>query len=184
MMGAEASNVLLVGAPLLALVADVALHVVFANIGRPGKHLGPVILAFSGGLLALLAFTYTGLQFVAHTRRDQAAFVVLNAGAYGALGYCYFTFVNLTATSLRMRLLRELLKSTAPSLSTTALSSGYQAREVLDVRLDRLVKWGQIAVKNKRYVLQGTAFSVLSKIITHTRALIGIHANKQGVREK
>jgi len=84
---------------------------------------------------------------------DAAGHVFLHLITYVSLGYCYIHFVNLGETARRIRLLREL--DEAPQgLSLEQLLQRYNAREIVDRRVERLLTNKQIRLEGGRYYSQ------------------------------
>ncbi|HEY6000430.1 MAG TPA: hypothetical protein VI078_14170, partial [bacterium] len=67
------------------------------------------------------------------------------------LAFGYFIFLNLSRTSLHVRLVRELAAAPGQELPTAGLLERYGAGHVLDVRLQRLVGGGQLVCARGRY---------------------------------
>jgi hypothetical protein len=72
---------------------------------------------------------------------------------YNALGFCYLCCVNLSDTSLHVHVLMTILMS--GSIPSDELSERYSVRHILDVRIERMIQWGQITEKNGYFVLTG-----------------------------
>lgn len=70
---------------------------------------------------------------------------------YVLLSYCFFHFVNLSVTARRIRLLRDLALAGQEGMTREALLESYGPREILGIRLLRLVGSGQIVEREGRY---------------------------------
>ena len=123
-----------------------------------------VILGFLVGLA--IVFTIE----IAHTLTSNSPIsevigvLALNTITYGALGYCYFHFVNLGETARRVRIVRELLDS-KHGLSMSEILEYYNASEIIRVRLQRLLKNKQITLRNDRYFITKSMLLYITKII-------------------
>ena len=123
-----------------------------------------VILGFLVGLA--IVFTIE----IAHTLTSNSPIsevigaLALNTITYGALGYCYFHFVNLGETARRVRIVRELLDS-KDGLSMSEIFEHYDASEIIRVRLQRLLKNKQITLRNDRYFITKSMLLYITKII-------------------
>jgi hypothetical protein len=91
--------------------------------------------------------------------------------SYSALGYCYFHFVNLGETARRIRLLRELSES-KNGLSVNEILERYNAKEIIENRLNRLLKSGQVVYKNNRYYIGKPVMLFMSKMILFAKRFI------------
>jgi len=144
----------LVAISLIALAVDVAIQlVVFRTKGRDDVW-GSVLVGFVGGLL--IVTTGSAIAVSALPISDAIFLVLMNVVSFAALGYGYFTFVNLNFTSLRVRVLRELSRS-GGHLTQQQLLAEYNAQQALTLRLDRLLQKHQLNVRDGRYHVGATA---------------------------
>lgn len=132
------------------------------------------------GGLSLLRAIYAG--FLAGEAAVVAAHAVAGfpAGAGGLaadlasaafLGYAYFHFVNLGETGRRVRLLREL--DAAPDgLTIDELLARYDARRIVDARLGRLLRSGQLVLADGRYRTGRPVMAWMSAAIVFAKKLV------------
>src|SRR5271165_1317991 len=99
----------LVVAPVAGLVTDTATHILLCRCLRPRNVLLPIGVAFLVGLGVVAVVDELVLQCVSVGSTDWLGYTLLNCGTYAALAFNYFAFVNLNVTSLRIRLLKELV---------------------------------------------------------------------------
>ena len=97
---------------------------------------------------------------------DLVANEVVNIGATTAFAFGYFNFVNLGYTSLRIRMLRRL-RTTAHGPGLGGLRSRYDSDELLDLRLARLVRVGELAFDGERYHLASRRRVLLLANVLH-----------------
>lgn len=160
-------------APVFATLLNVFLHIAMMRLRVFGAHLGPIIVAFLVGLVAVVAITGWLASWQGSSPVELAAVELFNSVSYGALGYCYFTAINLAFTSLRIRICRELLNSPDGALPAARLKLLYNLDTVLSKRLERLVAWGQIHSSGDRYYIAGSpAFLILDRQIRRVRGLL------------
>jgi hypothetical protein len=101
------------------------------------------------------------------------SYVLLNSVSFSALAYCYFTVVNLTATSLRVRIIRRLQRASPRALSTAEILSDYNVAAITEGRIARFKHWGQILEKDGRLFICGTpAFLHLANFVAGARKLV------------
>jgi hypothetical protein len=74
---------------------------------------------------------------------------VVSQVAYLAASFCYFAFVNLNATSLRIRILEEL-RVMGGRASLRSLMTVYGGEDVLQARIDRLIRSGMLLRRGDR----------------------------------
>lgn len=103
--------------------------------------------------------------------QDKLASSIANIITYTALSYAYFHFVNLSETARRIRILRELVDSKG-GLTMQELLRSYNAREIIDKRIDRLMKNGQIRYSKGRYYINKPVMLLAAKIIIIMKVLI------------
>jgi hypothetical protein len=107
-------------------------------------------VGFASGLIMLaLLHAYSFTQYL-QPLEDIPLILLANLLIYGALGYCYFHFINLCLTARRIRLVRDLYKS-VNGLSITEILEGYNAKIMVQIRLKRLLDSGQIVFVDGKY---------------------------------
>lgn len=82
---------------------------------------------------------------------DRPYFALHAALSYGGFGYAYFHLYNLTETGRRIRILSEF--SAAGPMSMEELERRYAPRDMLQVRLKRLIDLGELRLVDGRYHL-------------------------------
>ena len=135
-------------------------------IARSLKLLGllkAIIIGFGIGITLLIV-----IEFLL---ADTFNSVFANILTYSCLGYCYFHFVNLGETARRIRILRELADS-RQGLSIEGLLKVYNSKEILDKRIARLVKNGQIKYSDGRYYIGKPIMLLFAKIIIAMKLFI------------
>lgn len=158
--------------PVIGLAASVLLHIALVWIGIAGRHLGPLVVS------ALVYWVAVGVIASGCGAVDEFCAewppVVLSVLSSMALSYCYFTFVNLAATSLRIRLLRLLVNDPALGLQPGKLMQGYSVADVVDVRMGRFRDWGHATQHADRLVLRKKPlFYWLGKMVNLMRGILG-----------
>ena len=157
--------------PVLGLMVNVISQIIMTRYVKKFGLLTSVILGFLVGLA--IVFTIE----IAHTLTSNSPIsevigaLALNTITYGALGYCYFHFVNLGETARRVRIVRELLDS-KDGLSMSEIFEHYDASEIIRVRLQRLLKNKQITLRNDRYFITKSMLLYITKIITMMKIAI------------
>ena len=151
--------VLLVAAPVLGQAVGVPAQIVFHLI-FPQK---PIVLSYAAGFLcgaitSLLTLSASG-------KSVGLPDVVVCLLTFGGLNYCYANFVNLNFTSLRIRLLKELLDFGGTE-SVAEIARKYGSRAILRRRIERLVEWGQLEQAGDRYRAKEGSFLRLAFLFT------------------
>lgn len=102
---------------------------------------------------------------------DRVSLIGVNLIIYSCLSYCYFHFINMGETARRIRLLREL--DEAPlGLSEEELLGRYNAEEIINIRMSRLINNGQIKLCQGRYYIGGPVMLFVSRIIVLLKVVI------------
>lgn len=92
---------------------------------------------------------------------------------YFCFSYSYFCLNNMGETSRRVRLAIEL--SRAPQgLTRDELLARYSAREIVDRRLGRLLKSGQIREQEGRYVLGNQSVLTMARIVGLFKLILNV----------
>ena len=101
---------------------------------------------------------------------DIACGVVYVLLTYNGFGFCYFHFFNATETSLHIHIVMEIFKKGA--LPSAQLTKTYNAKEMINARIDRMIALGQLENRGGRYFLSnrsllliGTIFDIWRKVL-------------------
>lgn len=155
-------------APIIGLAVVVVTQIVCAHASR---RVGVSIVtgAASGlvGTVIVLAINSSGAGTPAARLSMWAVAVV----TFLALAFGYWAFVNLNVTSLRIRMLREMLHS-RDGISQTDLMAQYSSEEFLRRRLERLKNSGQLSVGDGCWRLQSRTYLILARILAAFRAVL------------
>ncbi len=140
--------------PLGGLAVYTLSHLLISNALRGRHYLTTLVAAAIPGLLAaaLLHRSLLGLSMTA----DSLCLATVNLVIYLCLAWCYFHFINIMVASLRIRLIREI--AAAGSLSRSAILGRYDARTVVDRRLQRLLAGGHLARRADGRLAVGSPF--------------------------
>lgn len=129
--------------PLVAFGFNVLSQILSFRTLRKIGLLNSVFTGFICGFLVLCMFS----NFI-----EAPASFLAYAVTYASLGYCYFHFINLGETARRIRILRELYEA-PDGLSLDGLLARYNAKEIIERRLSRLIQTRQIVLKGGRYYI-------------------------------
>lgn len=142
---------LLVLAPILGMLINVLVHVIVSRFNQGRSQMKCLISGFIFGLICVVA-----VSLIAHCKQinnlDFTAYLLSGCIAYSALAYIYFHFININIASLRVRILQEIINS-KEGLTQEGILSHYNAEQMLDNRIDRLVASNQLVEKQGIYYL-------------------------------
>lgn len=157
--------------PILGLIINVLMQVVsFRYIPRLGL-LKSIILGFATGLTVVLTLELCVFSTQSTSTDDFVPIFIVNFIMYSSLGYCYFHFANLGETARRIRILRELYDS-KEGLSMQEILQRYNARKIVEVRINRLINNGQIIYKSGRYYIGNPVMLIIAKIVVMMKLII------------
>lgn len=160
--------------PLVGMAMNVFAQIVCT---RAAPRLGlfrSLLAGFGSGAIVTLFFSYyasihSGKMGVAGIAGD----VMLDGVMYTLLGYCYFHFVNLGETARRIRILREIHDSEA-GLTINEIVARYNAGEIFDNRLRRLVEKRQIIMRDGRlYATRSMMYYMTLALIAMKKLILG-----------
>ncbi len=157
---------------LLCAVATAVNVVVQMVVHRTTKgYVRSFLVGFVAGLAVLLAGE--GLRRAGHATGFLAAAVVIAADGllYACACFLYFGFVNVGESSIRMRLLRELSRMAPPALEADLLTT-YNDRMILQIRLGRMVRNGQVTFVDGRYHVQSGVLVRIAAVVFGLKMLL------------
>lgn len=155
-------------APVIGLAVNVAVQVLAVHL--TGRLAVAILGGFGSGLAATIAATFVALAGVPAAGPAAAMWLVAVA-TYLALSFCFWAFLNLNITSLRIRMLREILRS-SEGISRSDLTARYSADEFLRRRLDRLAQGKQLSFAGDRWRLESRTLLVLARFLAAVRFLV------------
>lgn len=140
--------------PFAAAAIEFVLHLL---VGRYIIKTGTIIstmVAYTLGLLVL-----AGLQFGIFRNGELPLGEVLglfgaNFVLYSAMAFLFFAFVNIGESSVRIRLLCELA-SAPEGMDQDTLTAHYNVDHIIQIRIDRLLKSGEMVCRDNRYYFTG-----------------------------
>lgn len=102
---------------------------------------------------------------------DWLFLICVNLIIYFCLSYCYFNFINMGETARRIRLLRELGEAPA-GLTKGDILKRYNAQEIINIRINRLMNNSQIVLRNGRYYVGSPLMLFISKAIVLMKLVV------------
>jgi hypothetical protein len=157
--------------PILSLGINTIAQVCYSRYISNKHLLKSVFFGFFCGALSLLIIELYYLKRLSLPIWTNVPSIFVNLISYSALGYCYFHFVNLSETARRIRIISELA-SAKEGLSSKQILERYNAREIIENRLNRLLKSGQIIYKDDRYYIGKPTMLFISQGIIFLKLLI------------
>lgn len=125
-------------------------------------------------ILAGLVIGLGGTIFIYYLLSDKAFFPIgmgcTSVLTYLSLSFCYWAFLNLNITSLRIRMARELLSNNL--LQTKDLLRQYSPQELFNRRIQRLETAGHIKNLSGKWTLLSKKLLIFIIVSSNLRKLI------------
>lgn len=150
-----------VALPVICLLINVLVQILSFRFAVKKGLLNSIFIGFFAGFLSLVVIEF---QF-------KLVSVLTNTVIYALLGYCYFHFVGLGETARRIRMLIELYQS-GDGLTMDEILSRYNAEEIVEKRLNRLISNGQLISRDGRYFVGKPAVLFIAGAATLLKRLL------------
>lgn len=138
--------------PIFCLLVNLLIQVLSFRIASEKRLLNSIFLGFFAGFCGLLTIEILYLSLFNSLFQYKLASGITNMIIYVFLGYCYFHFVGLSETARRIRMLIELYQSKG-GLTLDEILSRYNAGEILEKRISRLISNGQLIFRDGKYFI-------------------------------
>lgn len=158
-------------APIAALALNVVCQVTICHLVPRAALLRSLVLGFGLGAAFLLLYHTAAWVLGGQPLAQAVGLLLANLVIYGALGYCYFHFVNLGETARRIRLVRELHQAPA-GLTYPEILRRYNAAQITDLRMQRLLKTRQVVLRQGRYFIDRPLFLVISRLMVALKVVV------------
>jgi hypothetical protein len=155
--------------PLAALAVNVIVQVILVRLQRGAHFLRAQTTGILVGGIALMAFDLLSLRF--QTGESAVTSLLINIPTYLALSYCFFNFVNLGQTSIRIRIYAEIAARPG-GMPAEEVAREYQDEALMQVRLRRLIESGDIVEKGNRYFVGRKRLVQLGHIIFNAKRFV------------
>ena len=158
-------------APIAALAVNVVSQVVLVRLRKGTHFLRSVVEGCIVGLFALLLMEAFHLVLHDVTGETLATAFLVNVPTYMALSYCYFNFVNLGQSSIRIRIYSEIAGS-PDGVRIEQIGQEYNEDTLMQMRLQRLIESGDLQERDGYYLIGRKRLAIASKIIFALKKLI------------
>lgn len=92
---------------------------------------------------------------------------------FNGMAYAYFHFFNMSETARRIRMLIQIHQAGPAGLRVTDLEREYSPQDMIEARLERLVKMGQLSLdSDNHYRVRGKLLLCAGRIMAGWRYLI------------
>ncbi len=135
---------------------------------KDGFCTGLLAASLIGGEVVFQSSTATGLA----SATDYFGVRLLQILTFVVLGYGYFHFVNLGETARRIRILREFVTA-GGQLTAPELLARYNAAEIVEKRLGRLLRRRQLRLDHGRYLVGRPTVLRMARLLDLLKWLLG-----------
>jgi hypothetical protein len=151
--------------PFIGLAINAFIQVLAFRLSSSVSLLKSIFLGFfSGQVIIFVVERFAHSDYFDPILMDFWGYYLANVIIYSFLGYGYYSFIGLGETARRSRILRELAK-VSEGLSMEEILEKYNAKYMLDIRLSRLFKNGQVILKNGRYFINKPTVLYIAKLV-------------------
>ena len=157
-------------APIGAVAINVLAQILAVRIGKGRHFLRAVVLGFFVGAASLIVAQAVFLP-ASNPREAWFIAVLVNLPLYAALSYCFFNFVNLGQSSIRIRIYDEIARQSG-GVAIADIALEYDEPALMQMRLERLTESGDIVESNGRYFIGRKRFIAIAKVIFALKAFI------------
>jgi len=157
--------------PLVGLCVSVVVQILSCRYGAKVTLFKSIFIGFGAGMAVVLCMGLYAFFMIPGFEEDFVYVLATDLIAYSAFGYCYFHFINLGETARRIRIMRELYDSDG-GLSMEEILEKYNAKEMVRMRINRLVSKKQILDKAGRYYIGNSTMLLMSKAIVMMKLLV------------
>jgi hypothetical protein len=160
---ADLTPLIVLASPMIALALNVLIQIVLLRSTRGSHFMRSMIGGFLAGVIGLLVMEFTLLRFPGLSW-EAIAGVTVHVLTYFALSYCYFNFVNLGQSSIRIRIYSEIAAS-PEGLSVQDLEKDYNEKALMAMRLRRLAESGDIVKRDGRFFVGRQRIVLVARIV-------------------
>ena len=139
--------------PFTACLLNGISQVVWVRFHPSGGLLQSVFAGFALGAAFLAAAEAISWILYPLSLNETIGFITADMLIFFCVGYAYFHCINMTETARRIRILTELYFA-GGRLPKVQLAQRYNAAEIVNKRLARLIGKGQIVLHNGHYHIQ------------------------------
>jgi len=150
--------------PFAGLAVNLAAQICGLRLHTELGLLRSLVLGFAAGLAGTLACDVA-------LGAGDIGLSAANLLVYMNFGYCYFHFANLGETARRIRILREIDRSTT-GLTKEEILARYNAARILDKRFSRLLGKGQILERDGRYFAKPSLMLGLTRLMAAAKRIV------------
>ena len=163
--------ILLACTPLLIFILHIAATRVFMRYKFDMPNQVIVIICSFVGHMPMAAAIWVVYLSYSTTRVELVCAAVYGLIVYNAMAYNYFHLFNMSETARRNRIIYEIYISR--QLKASDMASIYNANDMLNNRLERLLSMKQIKLSGNRYLLDHRLIYYASRVVAWWGRILG-----------
>lgn len=174
-------------APVVGLGLCFVTHVLVSRSAPALAHHHGLLASVLAGGAAVLSVLAPSLRadLAARPAADAWGALAASLAAYVLLAYCYVIgFFNIGESARRIRLLIELEAAAERGLTLAEVLARYNARMIVDARLQRLLAGGQIAEQGGRLFLRSRVMLGAAKALVLVKIVLLRRRTEVGIDRK
>jgi hypothetical protein len=156
--------------PIIAVLMNLIVQALSFRHWKGANYFLSIILGFGVGL-AGFAIMETLFLWRDFSSDHLITALLVNAPIYICLAYCYYSFVQLGQTSIRIRLYAEIA-SKPDGLDAEEVAKEYSDDSLVAVRIHRLVESGDIVLTQGFYHVGKTRLVVVASILVAAKKFL------------
>ena len=149
--------------PILSVLMNLIAQVFSFRYWKGSNYFLTIILGFGFGLAGFVVME-TLILWKAFSTDHLLIALLVNAPIYVCLAYCYYSFVQLGQTSIRIRLYAEIA-SKPDGLSAEEVATEYSDDSLVAVRIHRLVESGDLIERNGAFFIGRGRLPLIGNIL-------------------
>jgi hypothetical protein len=150
--------------PIAAMVVNVLAQIILFRGRRGTQYFGSIIQAFLLGAVTLLIGEAFFISSSAAVSERLFLALAVNLPIYLGLSYCYFNFVQLGQTSIRLRIYSEIMAHAA-GVMISEIEREYDEKGLTEVRLQRLRESGDVIERDGNHFIGRTRLLHIANVI-------------------
>lgn len=153
--------------PLISLFTNFLIQTIaLKTICKKGVISSVILGAIGGEIFFLFIVCFLDLR-----SGTLGKYIFLGQIAYLCTAFCYFAFINLNTTSVRIRILEEL-RSVGGQAPLKTIMDIYGSREIVKTRLNRMTFAGLLFEDNGRYYIGKKYPLLVARFMDSLRAFL------------
>jgi hypothetical protein len=157
--------------PVFGLLTNVTIQLAGCRYAKQRGLLRSIFMGFLSGYVTVLTIEVAYCLAAKLPLLEFIGQIALSTISYVALGYGYFHFINLGETARRVRILTELWESEG-GLSMNELLERYNASDIINMRLQRMINNKQIVLRHGRYYIGRPVMLYMAKAMVMMKLIL------------